>query len=176
MIESAYNLRRNRLANVPNQPGCYKWWFRRDGAELLLRNVPCINWGDIQTQTINGSTYYALYFGIATKSLNQRLDWHINQQHTPSQIKSGTISTLRITIGSLLGIPASQSQQSVNNFMDTYCYVEYDVKPSSEVARDEEWEELNLSNYYPVNLQENGNSDKETKDYIKEQRSKFKKQ
>ena len=111
---SAIRLRKTGLNQVPQLPGCYRWWFRLDGSEVLLKNVPNIDWTKIQTININNQTYYALYFG-ETVNLLDRLKMHIN----------GTVngSTLRKTISALLGcVP----EKDINDFVDEYCYVNFE--------------------------------------------------
>ena len=169
-FESVSNLRNNLRpvkVNISNTAGCYRWWFREDGAKELLSALP-VNWDNIQVRTIDGSKYYTLYFGISDKLID-RLDWHINQRHTMSQVSAGTISTLRTTISSLLGKPVSESETDVNNFIDKYCYVEFENDSN---AKARETEELR-TNYYPLNIQENEVVDAETINCLKGLRKEF---
>ena len=155
---SAIRLRRTGLNQVPQLPGCYRWWFRLDGATELLKNVPNIDWTKIQTININNQTYYALYFG-ETVNLLDRLKMHIN----------GTVngSTLRKTISALLGcVPG----KDVNAFIDEYCYVDFEETESSEKAEEIETYELS-QNYYPLNLDKNKVVDKNALKYISEKRA-----
>ncbi len=147
------------------RPGTYRWWFHeRSLKDLGLSNnyTPAL-WHE----SIDGQKYYALYFGIAVKeTIRDRFNWHINQTHSYSNIKSGTISTLRHTLCALLlenqpskTIP--ESERIVNEFIDANCIVEwnpYSPGTESQISIDEK-KELSQSYWYPLNIQDNKKSD-----------------
>ena len=139
--------------------GTYRWWFH----ECCLKALGLLNIGNgVLKETITGNTYYALYYGIAVnETIRQRLHWHINQRHTQSSVRSGYISTLRLSLCALLLNPESkltlkQSEDVVNDFMDKYCIVDwcsYLGKNKAQIRKDEKAE---LSTYwYPLNIQDN---------------------
>ena len=158
---------------IDKRPGCYRWWFKEEAAHQLLDQLPNIEWERIQKRVIDAEVYYALYFGIA-KDMRQRLKWHICQHHTPSAVKSGTLSTLRKTLSALLGIDMTLSEAAVNKFIDENCMVEWEYTATKKEAEKIEKAEL-TKNYYPLNIQENPNLDKETKAALKDLRKKYRK-
>lgn len=84
-----------------DHPGTYRWWFH----ESCLKDLGLSENGSyvLKSGMINGEKYYALYFGIAVKeTIRERFNWHINQSHSYSNIRSGTISTLRHSLSALL--------------------------------------------------------------------------
>lgn len=100
------------------------------------------------------------------------MDWHINQTHTFSQVKNGTLSTLRKTIASLFGYSALD-KDATNSFIDCL-YVEYflsDNAIKSEEASSEmhaiERELLSTQNQYAylyiLNIQENKHPENQCK-------------
>lgn len=151
-----------------DHPGTYRWWFHGNSLKYLglstNNNLLCSS-----KSVVNGQTYYALYFGIAVKeTIRKRLNWHINQKHSTSNMKSnGPLSTLRRTLGALLlynnpkqSISIANSQAVIDGFMDKYCVVEWmpytsggDIKKEIEAI---ETAELKNPNYwYPLNLDKN---------------------
>lgn len=165
----------NKSFNVSNTPGWYIWWFDENGMKEILQ--PVINELDttkIARKKIDGKDYYALYFGIS-KDLKGRIKWHIAQKHTDSQVKNGTISTLRHTIGSLLGLPMRKSEKAVNDFMDAHCVLEYYNCDTLEEAKAKETDAL-TKGYYPLNIQGNKAVPKDVLSQIRSSRKKFGKQ
>ena len=159
---SAIRLRRTGLNQVPQLPGCYRWWFRLDGAIELLKNVPNIDWTKIQTININNLTYYALYIGIAEKTKTSNLCERL-KKHIKGSVDN---SSLRKTISALLGcVP----EKDISDFIDEYCYVDFEEMESGEKAEEIETYELS-QNYYPLNYNKNKVVDKNALEYIKKQR------
>ncbi len=155
MAHSAKKLRPqllSRTSNVPQTSGYYRWWFPKKLAISLLSPLPSIDQKNIKKETIGGEEHWLLYFGIA-KSLSERMKWHICQKHTPSSVKSGTLSTLRQTISALLQIDQTKAESQVNDTLDQ-CFVEWQSTPTKEEAEAVEKQEL-TSGYYPLNIQEN---------------------
>lgn len=156
------------LINGTDHPGTYRWWFHEDSLKALglSNNSTSV----LLQKTIGGRKYYALYFGITVKeSIRKRLDWHINQKHTISNMRSGgTLSTLRRSLGALLlgsinNPGLNQSEITINQFMDQYCIVEwmpYEKGDNNKEELKEEIEtvetvELNKKYWYPLNLDKN---------------------
>lgn len=134
-------------------PGIYAWWFKEEAAWQLLKPLEPVDHSRLARRTIDGEPCVALYFGIS-RDLRSRIRWHVAQKHTPSAISKGFLSTLRLTICALLGLPASVAEQAVNDFMDANCYISFAHVPTLAEAEAEEAEELS-TNYYPLNLQGN---------------------
>lgn len=149
---------KSRTCKISKGPGVYRWWIDSQGTEKITSALRSIDLSKLQKRTIDNKTFYALYFGIA-KDLRMRLNWHINQHHTASAIRSGYLSTLRCTFSALLGLDCSKSEDAVNDFQDMHCCVEFEDLPSRETAEGIEKTELR-SKYYPLNLQGNKVVDK----------------
>jgi len=126
-----------------DRPGWYRWWTREAEARTLLDSLylsqkysaglfSALPRGD---GVLAG--FYGIYTGIAVKeSLRDRLDWHINQQHRESAVRSGTLSTLRQTLSSLLA--GDQMNETATNAFIDKLLVEYfpvDFPVGSEGAR-----------------------------------------
>ena len=171
-IDSIKILRTQRgTAQLPMAtfPGCYRWWFFEDEAIALLNkiNFSPTFYHLIQKQIINGKSYWCLYCGIS-KNLKNRFVWHVFQKHTDSTVKHGALSTLRQTLSALLGASMSHAECLVNQFMDSYCYFEYDNVETHTQAEVWEKSELQSQEYaYPLNIQGNISLRKIAPDVIK---------
>jgi len=97
-----------------DKPGWYQWWANDEALKILLRDqfsklYPLLTPG---SGALDGFMY--IYVGVAIKeSIQKRLNWHVNQAHTFSCIKCGTLSTLRQSISSLAG--NSQGDEAATN-------------------------------------------------------------
>ena len=134
---------KEKLNRVPDdKPGYYRFWAPTKALEQLL-NSPHIS-SDYMKKIQQHMTrrkfaddfYYCIYVGVAIKgSIRSRLDWHINQNHTQSAVNSGTLSTFRQSIASLLS-GNQYDEDATNEFLDLlmleYCALDYTIK--SEVA------------------------------------------
>lgn len=138
---------------VDKSPGIYVWWFKEEAAWQLLKPLEPVDHSRLARRTINGEPCVALYFGIS-RDLRSRIRWHVAQKHTPSAISKGFLSTLRLTICALLGLPASVAEQAVNDFMDANCYISFAHMLMLAETEAKEADELS-TNYYPLNLQGN---------------------
>ena len=138
---------------VDKSPGIYAWWFKEEAARQLLKPLEPVDHSRLARRTIDGEPYVALYFGIS-RDLRGRIRWHVAQKHTPSSVSRGFLSTLRLTLSALLGLPASQAEQAVNDFIDANCRLSFAHVPTLAKAEAEEADELS-TNYYPLNLQDN---------------------
>ena len=160
-----------------NMPGWYKWWAPKDALEKLL-NSPYIKdkYFDelvpyLTKKKINNKDYYYIYVGIAVKeSINKRLNWHVNQHHTDSAIKSGMLSTLRKTISSL--VAANQYNEKLTNELIDMLVIEYypvnfpiKSKKAKKIIEDIEIEQIQ-NNVLPLNIMCNKN--KIVKKFLKE--------
>ena len=157
--------------NIQHNRGAYCWWFKKEAAERLI-SVLSLSEDEktrIQRRTIDGHEYWALYFGISSDML-ERAKWHIIQHHSESTVKYGTLSTLRKTISALLGVHISKSEDIVNDFLDKYCYWEWEHDDN---YKQRETNELSSQNRcYPLNIQENKTIRKEVIDRLKVERKK----
>jgi hypothetical protein len=154
--------------------GVYCWWFKREVAQTLLKELPLTQdeLSKIQTKEIGGEEYLALYFGIS-KDMLGRAKWHIAQKHTASAVKYGTVSTLRNSLGALLGKDMSESEGDVNDLMDKNCYWEWEYATD---YKNRETNELSSPDKcYPLNIQENKTVSKEMLKKLSQLRSQHKK-
>ena len=151
---------KNRTNSIKKDGGVYCWWFKREVAQTLLKELPLTQdeLSKIQRREIEGEEYWALYFGISRDMLG-RAKWHITKKHKPTAVKYGTVSTLRNTLGALLGKDMSDSEKSVNDLMDENCYWEWEYDKEYKVRETNELSSKDKC--YPLNIQENKTISKE---------------
>ena len=160
-IKELRSLIKDGKLDIDNTPGIYRWWFKEEGALKLLENLPPINDALYLERFIEGEKYLALYFGIS-KTIRDRIKWHICQNHTPSTVESGYLSTLRQTISALLHEKMTASQDALNDFIDNKCYLEWDYATNKQEAEEIENKELSQQQYaYPLNIAKNETVSKE---------------
>ncbi len=158
----AYKLRdKTQLSKISNnKPGYYKWWATRESLDIILGKLN-IKFKDIENYLEEKNGYFCIYVGVAIKeSLKARLNWHINQINNPTNVKHGTLSTLRQTISSLVGKNMLDTK-ATNDFIDKllieYYLSDYPIK--SQEAKDEihkiEHNLLNGEELYILNIQDN---------------------
>ena len=104
MIINAKELRnKEALLNIPNDlPGYYKWWAEKTELDIILLALD-VDYTEMFSLIEQRDGLYCIYVGIAAKeSIRKRLDWHVNDTHTPSRVLNGTLSTLRQSISSVV--------------------------------------------------------------------------
>ena len=150
----------DRTIGIEKKGGVYCWWFKREIAQTLLKELPLTQdeFSKIQRREIESEEYWALYFGISRDMLG-RAKWHITKKHTPTAVKYGTVSTLRNTLGALCGIDMSKSEKVVNDLMDENCYWEWEYDKEYKVRETNELSSKDKC--YPLNIQENKTISKE---------------
>ena len=165
---------KNRTNGIKKDGGVYCWWFKREVAQTLLKELPLTQdeLSKIQRREIEGEEYWALYFGISRDMLG-RAKWHITKKHKPTAVKYGTVSTLRNTLGALLGKDMSDSEKFVNDLMDENCYWEWEY--DKEYKARETNELSSTDKCYPLNIQENKTVSKEVLKTLSRLRSQYKK-
>ncbi len=158
-------------------PGWYKWWADEISLKKLLNSPYLKNKyystlvSNLTTKKINNKTYYYIYVGVAIKeSIQDRLNWHINQKHSKSSVESGFLSTLRQSLSSLVA-GNQYDEEKTNKFIDTliveYFPIKEEIKSikAKEIIEGIEKKEIN-SNFLPLNIKDNRNI--LLKDYLKE--------
>ena len=114
-------------------------------------------------------------------------DWDVTTSATPrelqavfsdfgtveSGLKHGTLSTLRNTLGALLGEDMSQSEGAVNEFIDSNCYWEWEYDESYKLRETDELS--STTKCYPLNIQENKTVTKEVRKELSKLRKQHKK-
>ena len=166
-------LREHQFSSIEKKPGYYRWWFKKEAAEQLIREL--YEWlpeaDKFLTEVIYGEEYIALYFGIS-KNLKGRIKWHASQKHTPSAISRGLLSTLRQTLSALLKEKMSVSYETINEFMDENCIWEWEYSDTYADAQKVESDILrNQEHYYPLNIKENHTVNKDILKWLKGKRS-----
>ena len=94
---------------IPTTKGIY-FWFMDTSCYKKLKNTKALS--PVYTKKINDKDYHLVYTGTAgvrnnsnginNGNLNTRILWHLSGNKTVSSLRSGTMSTFRRTIGSLL--------------------------------------------------------------------------
>lgn len=151
---------KENLLSIPQCPGYYKWWADRAALQIILNRL-AMRFEDISSHLEMKGDIYCIYVGVAIKeSVRARLDWHINQKHTYTPVKCGTLSTLRQTISSIVGTSMAD-ENATNEFIDKLT-VEYFLseQPIKSAAAFDEIHtierQLLSSNYlYILNIQDN---------------------
>ena len=105
------------MSAIPDLPGYYKWWAPEHIVKKLLKDFYNPLLPHLTRGTGDLSGYYYIYVGIATKSLRDRLDWHINQKNCHSAVQSGFLSTFRTSISSLVSGDQSDTD-GTNDIID----------------------------------------------------------
>lgn len=117
---------KENLKRISDKPGYYKWWAKKEDVEMLLEKLDVdMTFEDIESDIEKKDMdLYCIYIGIAEReSIRNRLDWHVNQGHKFSAIKSGYLSTLRQSLSSLLS-QNQKDEEVTNQFIDNL-YIEY---------------------------------------------------
>ena len=167
----AKNLRnKDQLFEIPkDMPGWYRWWAPTASVEVLLNSSYIEeNYFDtifpyLTTQIFDGMEYYYIYVGVAIReSIRDRLDWHVNQHHTLTSVKSGFLSTFRQSISSL--VARNQfDEEATNKMIDTFVieYEPIDLSIKSEEAKEmiEQIETTEMAQHtLPINIKDNKNT------------------
>ena len=167
---------------IKAESGYYVWWFPQEEANALIEPLKEFIDADklrkVQVEQIDGKTYYALYFGIASKKggLLQRIKWHtaaINP-HTAACVRNRTLSTLRQTICGLKEwrMAEESTEDKVNQIINE-CYWEWEKHATPHVIEKRELNNVNAC--YPLNIRGNNTVSKECRKELIRLRSKFRK-
>lgn len=179
MIIEAYKLRDREVLKTidKTKPGWYLWLADDNSLKKLLSSKYLNNsyYESIKpylsTKEINNKIYYYIYVGIAVReSLNERLNWHVNQHHLKSSLESGYLSTLRQSLSSLIACD-QYNEEETNIFIDTllieYYSIDLPIKSNEAKQMIEDIEHQELTNKtLPINLKDNKNTC--VKEFLKE--------
>ena len=159
MIQASTLRNKDELKKISNVPGYYKWWAAQSELDVIIKELN-INFSDIENALELKDGLFCIYVGIAVKeSAHARLDWHVNDKHTASQVLNGTLSTLRQSISSIV-VGNQFDKEATNDFIDKL-YVEYfycnePIKSETAKISLHETEKKLLDEYLRVlNIQEN---------------------
>ncbi len=138
MIKATSLRNPEELNKIHPKPGYYKWWVSEKELDFLL-NVLGIPFKEIKNSLELKEGLFCVYVGIAAKeSVRQRLNWHVNDPHTASRVRKGTLSTLRQTIASIVA-HNQYDKAATDSFIDSmfveWFYIDAPIK--SETAKTE---------------------------------------
>lgn len=150
------------MKDIPQQSGLYKWYVEEDVFKELLEKL-CGKYEELNKNIdldINENKI-AVYVGIAVReSVRNRLNWHINDNHSPSRIKSGYLSTLRKSIAAChkWKLNDSDTERKVNDFIDD-CWIDYetdfDSEKNPEITIKEKEKKYLKEKLYILNIRDN---------------------
>jgi hypothetical protein len=111
--------------------GIYFWFIKVSALPQISKFVEILTLKPSVYKEIEGVKYVLIYLGTAgtgregNSNLAKRLEWHINQKHTESNICHGTLSTLRAGLGALLSndLILPNAENDVNTFIKDYMKV-----------------------------------------------------
>ncbi len=123
MLKASTLRNKTELQEIPAAAGYYKWWCAKPELDVIL-NALGANLSDVQQAIERKDNLYCVYVGIAAKeSVRARLNWHVNDKHTASRVKNGTLSTLRQSIASIVA-KNQFDKEATDSFIDKL-YVEW---------------------------------------------------
>jgi GIY-YIG catalytic domain-containing protein len=150
-VETLIHLRRARWATVPTSPGVY-WWFFPEECLQRFRIPDFCPLGNLRLRRSQAGNV-CLYHGMAT-NLADRVKWHAAQKLAVSALRSGFLSTLRLTLLALNDFDYLAGENEIDAFMDV---LEIEWAPFAAVAdaAAAEAQELLVGPNYPLNIQGN---------------------
>ena len=147
------------MQKVPDCPGYYKWWAKKEELDTVLKALG-VKFSDVSASLEKKGDYFCLYVGIAAQSLRKRVNWHLNDTHTVQRVNSKVLSTLRQTVSSLIA-KNQYFKKATDDFLDKLCFEWFPL--DTEVPTDETKGELHgierkimSEHFYPLNIQDNG--------------------
>lgn len=155
-------LRARRWVDVPWEPGVYWWYFPKADIERFRLSAFC-SVNRLRLRRSPDEERVCLYHGIAG-SLSERVRWHAEQRLTIGALRSGFLSTFRLTLLALNDFDFLADRGEIDRFMDRLWIA---VRPmaSREAAETFEAAELNGEFHYPLNIQ--GNRRAELSNYLR---------
>lgn len=146
-----------------NKPIIYRWWFVENSSvvKIIRRNLCDKEFQKISKEEIDKEVYrYAMYVG---KGANGKRRF---KNHMSPHIRT---STLRRTIAALL---ETNNEDAITEVLKQ-CYYEWWELECNKTLADEERKKIN-EGYYPLNLKENNQVCTKWKNFLQEQRKKYK--
>lgn len=159
MINACDLRQKDNLLKIEKKAGFYKWYAEKAELNFILQKLG-VSFADIQSALEIKNNLYCIYVGIAAKeSVRERLNWHINQKHTESNVRHGTLSTLRQSIASIVS-QRQGDEKSTNHFIDKlkleYFVVDDAIKSENAQKNLIQTEEDLMKNHlYVLNIQKN---------------------
>ena len=159
MIKASFLRNISELKKISSKPGYYKWWVSKVELDILLKVLE-ISFSEVEKALETKSGLFCVYVGIAAKeSVRSRLNWHINDIHTASRVKNGTLSTLRQSISSIVS-HNQYDKISTDLFIDKmfveYFYIDSPIKSDNTKTELHAIETKLMAEYLRIlNIQEN---------------------
>ncbi len=146
------DLRATRWSTLPAVPGVYWWYF----PEAAVEQFQVAQWCNLAAIRLRRSDEgrVCLYHGMA-KSLSQRIEWHAAQPLSLGALRSGFLSTFRLTLLAINDFNYLLGSLEIDRFMDGLDVV-WQAHPSADAAAEHERKELAAGTFhYPLNIQAN---------------------
>lgn len=153
-------LRRRNWSDLPTSPGVYWWYFLRE--ELDHFRIAAHSAITSLNLRVSDDGRVCLYHGMA-RNLAQRIKWHAAQPLEPSALRSGFLSTFRLSLLALNRFEYLRESKLIDQYIDRLSLV-WLATDTVEAARTMEHDELCGAFHYPLNIQ--GNRRVETKAYV----------
>ena len=159
MINAKELRTKDALQEIPNKAGYYKWWAERSELDLILSALG-FDYDAVKDALETKENVFCVYVGIAAKeSVRSRLNCHVNDPHTMSRVKNGTLSTLRQSIASV--VAHNQADKAATDSFIDKLKIEYaciDEPIKSETAKEKLQgleKDLMQKNLYALNIRDN---------------------
>lgn len=131
MIKASMLRHIDELNKISSKPGYYKWWVSKAELDIILKVLE-ISFSEVEKALETKSGLFCVYVGIAAReSVRARLNWHINDSHTVSRVKNGTLSTLRQSISSIVShnqFDKTSTDLFIDKMFVEYFYVDSAIK------------------------------------------------
>jgi hypothetical protein len=145
------SFRAAKWSTIPTTPGVYWWYFPLDDLDRLGISKHC----DVSQlrlrQAPDGKV--CLYHGMAN-NLAERVGWHAAQKLGLSSLRSGFLSTFRLSLLALNDYDYFGGDDKINAYFDRLS-VAYQSAATREDAEAIEHEEFNGGFHFPINLMGN---------------------
>lgn len=164
-------LRQENWRGVPAAPGVYWWYFPVSTLQHFKIADLCLV--EQLNLRVAPDGRVCLYHGLA-KSLVERVKWHAAQKLTLNNLRSGYLSTFRLTLLALNRFDYLAGAQPIDKFFDDLS-ISWQTAETRLDATNLEQAELRGAYHYPLNI--SGNDRSELRDfvrYLKSARSEYK--
>ena len=159
MIKASMLRHIDELNKISSKPGYYKWWVSKAELDIILKVLE-ISFSKVEKALETKSGLFCVYVGIAAReSVRARLSWHINDSHTVSRVKNGTLSTLRQSISSIVShnqFDKTSTDLFIDKMFVEYFYVDSAIKSNMTNTELHTIETKLMAEYLRIlNIQEN---------------------
>lgn len=159
MIKASSLRNQAELKKIPSKPGYYKWWISKTELDLILKSI-AVSFTEIQPAIETKDDLFCVYVGIAAKeSVRSRLNWHVNDSHSTSRVKNGTLSTLRQSIASIIShnqYDKASTDSFINKMFIEYFFIDYPIKFETAIKELHSIETNLMAEYLRIlNIQDN---------------------